>query len=100
MSLGPVIDSPVHVVPGESFLMVNGVGGSGHLKKSPLSPGSTGQPLGLRSPTKLLHLNSSGRGLSLMQCMSLKAKMILSSGFDLIFSQANLWVVYGFSVTL
>ncbi|XP_064801331.1 polycomb protein SCMH1-like isoform X10 [Oncorhynchus masou masou] len=45
---------------GEPFLMVNGVGGSGHLKKSPLSPGSTGQPLGLRSPTKLLHLNSSG----------------------------------------
>ncbi|KAM9405891.1 polycomb protein SCMH1-like isoform 1-T15 [Salvelinus alpinus] len=45
---------------GEPFLVVNGVGGSEHLKKSPLSPGSTGQPLGLRSPTKLLHLNSSG----------------------------------------
>nr|XP_023991831.1 polycomb protein SCMH1-like [Salvelinus alpinus] len=45
---------------GEPFLMENGVGGSEHLKKSPLSPGLTGQPLGLRFPTKLLHLNSSG----------------------------------------
>ncbi|XP_078143245.1 polycomb protein SCMH1 isoform X1 [Centroberyx gerrardi] len=50
-----------HSTDGESF-MENGVGGSEHLKKSPLSPNSTGQTPGLRSPSKLLHHNSTGSG--------------------------------------
>lgn len=49
-----------HSSEGESFLLENGLGGPEHLKKSPLSPSSTGQPPGRRSPSKLLHLNSTG----------------------------------------
>uniref|UniRef100_A0A3B4U368 Scm polycomb group protein homolog 1 n=1 Tax=Seriola dumerili TaxID=41447 RepID=A0A3B4U368_SERDU len=43
--------------PGESF-MENSVAASEHLKKSPLSPNSTGLPPGLRSPSKLLFRES------------------------------------------
>ncbi|XP_046895492.1 polycomb protein SCMH1 isoform X1 [Hypomesus transpacificus] len=48
---------------GNSFLLENCVGVPEHLKKSPRSPGSTGAPPpSLRSPGKLLHLNSAGSG--------------------------------------
>ncbi|XP_056157723.1 polycomb protein SCMH1 [Lampris incognitus] len=50
-----------HSTDGESFLE-NGIGASEHLKKSPLSPSSTGQSPGLRFPSKMLHLNSTGSG--------------------------------------
>lgn len=47
-----------HSTDGESF-MENSIAVSEHLKKSPLSPNSTVQTLGLRSPSKLLHHNNS-----------------------------------------
>ncbi|XP_049439193.1 polycomb protein SCMH1 isoform X4 [Epinephelus fuscoguttatus] len=49
---------PRHSTDGESF-MENSVATSEHLKKSPLSPNSTVQTPGLRSPSKLLHHNNS-----------------------------------------
>lgn len=45
---------------GESF-MENSVAASEHLKRSPRSPNSMVQSAGLRSPSKLLHHNSTGR---------------------------------------
>ncbi|XP_010785963.1 polycomb protein SCMH1-like [Notothenia coriiceps] len=54
--------TPRQSTDGESF-MENSVGSSEHLKKSPLSPNSTVQTPGLRSPSKLLlHNNSTGSG--------------------------------------
>ncbi|XP_051262677.1 polycomb protein SCMH1 isoform X6 [Dicentrarchus labrax] len=47
-----------HSTDGESF-MENSVAVSEHLKKSPLSPNSSVQTSGLRSPSKLLHHNNS-----------------------------------------
>lgn len=49
---------PRHSTDGESF-MENSVASPEHLKKSPLSPNSTVQTPGLRSPSKLLHHNNS-----------------------------------------
>lgn len=42
--------------------MENSVAASEHLKKSPLFSNPKVQPAGLRSPSKLLHHNSTGRG--------------------------------------
>ncbi|XP_075907088.1 polycomb protein SCMH1 isoform X1 [Nelusetta ayraudi] len=48
-----------HSADSESF-MENSVAASEHLKKSPLSSNPKVQPAGLRSPSKLLHHNSTG----------------------------------------
>ncbi|XP_030013956.1 polycomb protein SCMH1 isoform X2 [Sphaeramia orbicularis] len=49
---------PRHSTDGESFIEKS-ISASEHLKKSPLSPNSTAQTPGLRSPSKLLHRNNS-----------------------------------------